>query len=108
MVLLQLRRLMRSILPALGIALWLSSPAKAVILAGGNNGNTSAPADDPGFANIGISSTGGASTIYLGNGWALTASHVTLDNSLGHLAFNGQAFKYTQAVHSPFGTADLT
>jgi len=38
------------------------------------NGNTTAPTDDPGFANIGIANSGSA--VYLGNGWVLTAAHV--------------------------------
>ena len=45
-----------------------------LIAAGDGSGNTTAPADDPGFANIGIRGSG--RTIYLGNGWVLTADHV--------------------------------
>lgn len=53
-------------------------PASAVLLISGN-GNTSAPAgaDDPGFAHVGEKSSGGLTLIYLGNGWVLTAAHVT-------------------------------
>lgn len=97
----------RCSLAALAIsAFLLAAEARAVLLAG-SNGNTSAPADDPGFADVGTSSTGGASVTYLGNGWCITANHVTLSNSFTHLAVNGIPFQFTQTVHSPFGSADL-
>ena len=51
-----------------------SEPARAVILASGDGtGNTEAPADDFGFANVGAMAETG---VYLGNGWVLTANHV--------------------------------
>lgn len=46
---------------------------RAVVISSGT-GNTGAPADDPGFANVGT--LNGASVIYLGNQWVLTAAHV--------------------------------
>src|ERR1700682_4496186 len=55
------------------------------------NGNTTAPSDDPGFSYVGISSTGGASVTYLGNGWCLTASHVTTSNNWNALAVTGKS-----------------
>src|SRR5580698_7856406 len=52
-----------------------ASSARAVLIATGDGtGNTTAPADDPGFANVGILASGSA--IYLGDGWVLTAAHV--------------------------------
>lgn len=49
-------------------------PAAAVIIASGDGtGNTIAPADDFGFANVG---TAGQSIVYLGRGWVITANHV--------------------------------
>ena len=58
------------------LALWFGpSPAEAVVidtLTG--TGNTSAPPDDPGWANVGIRGIG--TGVYLGAGWVLTASHV--------------------------------
>ncbi|MEX0675432.1 MAG: hypothetical protein WD063_00055 [Pirellulales bacterium] len=39
--------------------------------------------DLPGFDNVGLSSTGNASVVYLGGGWALTANHVTIANPPG-------------------------
>ena len=56
----------------------LCNSATAVLIRNGN-GNTAAPADDPGFANVGKSSTGNASVTYLGNRWVLSASHVTIN-----------------------------
>ncbi len=68
----------------------LSQFASAVIVAGNYantsdaNVNTSPPTDDPGFYSVG--SVGTASAIYLGtdgqgNGWVLSADHVTLGNT---------------------------
>lgn len=51
----------------------LTANAQAVLVAG-TTGNTSAPGDDPGWANVG--SCNSASAIYLGNRWVLTAYHV--------------------------------
>ena len=45
-----------------------------MIATGDGSGNTTAPEDDPGFANVGI--RGPASAVYLGNRWAITAAHV--------------------------------
>jgi autotransporter-associated beta strand protein len=80
------------------------APSWAVVTAGGN-ANTTAPADDPGFANVGT--TGGASIIYLGNGWAITAAHVYLLNP-GTPAFsvgpNGyQVFPIANTVGANYG-----
>jgi len=50
-------------------------PAQAVIIdSGDGTGNTSAPLDDPGWANVGVKS--GLTVVYLRNGWVLTANHV--------------------------------
>lgn len=67
------RRLYRIGLSAL---LWcgLASPAAAVLIdSGDGTGNTTAPADDPGFIHIGKRSQ--FSAVYVGNGWVLTANH---------------------------------
>lgn len=56
--------------------LWLEAgTAQAVVintLTG--TGNTSAPSDDPGWANVGVLGIG--TGVYLGNDWVLTAAHV--------------------------------
>ena len=55
-------------------------PARAVIIETfAGTGNTTAPADDPGFANVGYSTSGLGTAIYLGGGWVLTAGHVAGD-----------------------------
>jgi Trypsin len=60
---------------ALAGALGLAGAAGAVVISTGDgSGNTSAPPDDPGFANVGNAS--GLSGVYLRDGWVLTASHV--------------------------------
>ncbi|MGH0029044.1 MAG: trypsin-like serine protease [Myxococcota bacterium] len=46
-----------------------------VISTGDGTGNTTAPPDDPGFANVGRSSNN-LTGVYLGNRWVLTAAHV--------------------------------
>ncbi len=69
------------------------STARGVLIATGDgSGNTTAPADDPGFANVGILASGSA--IYLGDGWVLTAAHV-YDNPSGtptQTWFNGSDY----------------
>lgn len=50
-------------------------PAPAVLIdTGDGTGNTTAPASDPGFANVGV--VNGLTGVYVGNGWVLTANHV--------------------------------
>jgi len=57
-----------------------------IISSGDGSGNTSAPADDPGFANLGTRGVGGA--IYLGNRYVLTANHV----GAGSVNFGGTTY----------------
>lgn len=70
----------RSVVRAIACALcasWLAAaPSSAVVIVTGDgSGNTTAPSDDPGFANVGV--TGNyLSGVYLGYGWYLTADHV--------------------------------
>ena len=49
-------------------------------------GNTSAPADDPGWANVGVLGIG--TGVYLGNDWVLTAAHV----GAGSIVLNGGTY----------------
>jgi hypothetical protein len=49
-------------------------------------GNTTAPADDPGWSNVG--KLGDGTGVYLGNGWVLTASHV----GGGSIVLNGGTY----------------
>lgn len=58
-----------------GVFASLPITAGAVLIATGDGtGNTTPPAADPGFANVG--SRGGLSGVYVRNGWVLTAGHV--------------------------------
>jgi len=68
--------MMRRLLLVISLALALMPPAaRALILdSGDGQGNTTAPADDPGWSHVGR--VGGPAGIYLGNGWVLTANHV--------------------------------
>lgn len=50
-------------------------------------GNTTAPSDDPGWANVGT--VGNGSAVYLGNRWAITATHVWT----GPTTFNGTTYQ---------------
>ena len=75
-------------------------PAQAVIVASGDGTqNTTAPLDDPGWANLG--SRGGLSAIYLGNRWVLTAAHV----GIGSVTFGGVLYDAIPGTTSSFTTA---
>ncbi len=57
------------------VSVLASTPASAVLIGSGDGtGNTGAPADDPGWSHVGI--RGGASAVYLGEGWVLSAGHM--------------------------------
>lgn len=78
-----------SVLLPLCAALFLAlSPwARAVVISSAaGTGNTNAPADDPGWSNVGI--LNGGSGIYLGANWVLTASHV----GAGTISFGGVSY----------------
>jgi len=75
---------------ALGLLIALAGPApraSAVVIGSEpGSGNTTAPADDPGFGRVGV--PGVASVVYLGNGWVLTANHVgDTDVTLGGVVY---------------------
>jgi hypothetical protein len=54
----------------------LALPSSAVVHTTANGaGNTTPPADDPGFANVGVGGNN-LSGVYIGNRWVLTADHV--------------------------------
>jgi hypothetical protein len=69
------------------LILVLTPAAHAVVINTlSGTGNTNAPADDPGWANVGY--INGASGIYLGAGWVLTAAHV----GTGNITFSGTSY----------------
>ena len=64
--------------------------ADAVVIASGDgSGNTTAPADDPGFDSVGRIGSGG--TVYVGNRWILTVAHLSIDPS-GFATFAGSNY----------------
>lgn len=78
---------MRSLLFGAAIVLCGVSEAAAVIVAGVSGTlNTTPPASDPGFANVGIRGSGSA--VYLGHNWVLTDAHV----GAGTTWFGNQAY----------------
>lgn len=85
----------RQCLAALGLAvvLGLAAPAhvaEAVIIdTQFGTENTTPPADDPGFANVG--SRGDLTGVYIGNRWVLTAAHV----GGGDIVLNGLTYSMT-------------
>ena len=107
-----------------GVAAWPSSfrlpplgnPAWALIIVG-TDGNTTPPtaaqlsyinggSSFNYFNNVGMSSTGGASFVYLGDGWCMSAAHVTISNDYPHLAFT-QSFD-TQSLLTISGNTTFT
>lgn len=67
--------------------LWSASARAVIIDTTTGTGNTTAPADDPGWANVGIVNNGSA--VYLGNRWAITATHVWT----GPTTFSGTTYQ---------------
>ena len=90
------------------LLLMLSPAAQAVVInSGSGTGNTNAPVDDPGWANIGI--LGGGTGIYLGNTWVLTASHVGAGSiTLGGISYGALAGSTVQLTNSTSGKSLLT
>ena len=96
-------------LAAATIILAAFSPASAVIIKGGDgSGNATAPEDNPGWANVGT--VNGASCVYLGNGWVITASHVgTGQVTFGSASYDALAGSYTRLYEpsNPLQATDL-
>lgn len=97
------RLTIRALSTGLAIALALNSAAAwAVVLGSGSTGNTTAgsltsaggpgnPAQ-PGFSNVGIGPTGSTSVTYLGNGWGITAAHVTMKPGFDTVKFGSNTY----------------
>jgi hypothetical protein len=89
------------VLIALAAALWCS-PARAIVLGSGGNGNLTdssllsygGPGDPtlPGFDNVGLSGTFGASVTYLANGWFITANHVSFTAMSNTVTFGANSY----------------
>lgn len=85
-----------------------NTDARAVLIdLGLGNGNTTVPADDPGWANVGI--TNGASAVYLGNGWVLSATHVstTANIILGGVSYSRDMNTLTPIWTDPWTISDM-
>jgi hypothetical protein len=81
---------------ALVSALALAAPVGAVIIdSADGTANTSAPADDPGWANVGR--IGFLTGVYLQDGWMLTANHVYTPN---FVYLNGDPTQYNTIAGS--------
>lgn len=96
-------------LPAFFAVIFACSPfANAVVInSATGNGNTNAPVNDPGWANIGV--LGGGTGIYLGDGWVLTAAHVGAGAiTLQGIAYNPLPGSTVQLTNSTPGKTALT
>ena len=87
-----------------------SGPARAVLLGSTDgSGNTTAPADDPGWDRVGT--VNGSTGVYLGDGFVLSAQHVDAGNFvLGSTTYNldlAYTPQYLQTQSGPDAYADL-
>jgi len=93
----------------LTIALLGWSPAARAVVVLSGSSNTSAPGGQPYFNNVGV--VNGASGIYLGNRWVLSAAHVagTLPAAatFGGINYSTVSGSY-QRLHNPGGYTSLT
>ncbi|MCX7819447.1 MAG: trypsin-like peptidase domain-containing protein [Kiritimatiellae bacterium] len=86
---------------------------RAVVIAGGDGlGNTNAPPDDPGWANVGQFNVGQNSAVYLGNRWVLTAWHVYSNDQPTQVRFGGtwyplESNTWTRITNSSGTFADM-
>jgi len=78
-----------------------------VINSASGTGNTSAPPDDPGWANVGT--LGGATGTYIGWGWVLTAAHVGAGTiTLNGLSYEEEPGTAVQLSNNSTGKSQLT
>jgi hypothetical protein len=76
-----------SIVTIVTIVTTATNSSQAVVIAGGDGtANTSAPSDDPGWANVGTRNK--LTIVYLGNRWVLTAAHV----GFGEVTIGGKTY----------------
>jgi hypothetical protein len=92
---------------ALLAASFPADPTGAVLIdSGDGTGNTTAPADDPGWANAG--KNGVLSTVYLGNRWVIIAHHTGVsDVTLGGVVYPPIVGSYVHLTDGGSGFADL-
>ncbi|MFM7244944.1 MAG: trypsin-like serine protease [Planctomycetaceae bacterium] len=80
------RRVLAVVAAASIVGVWPAAARAVVIDTLTGTGNTSAPGDDPGWANVGVLGIG--TGVYLGNDWVLTAAHV----GGGSIVLNGGTY----------------
>ncbi len=103
-----------ALLCALAIASLATRPAGAVVINLANTANTSpsTSAAGPSFSGYwdNVVSVNGASAVYLGSGWVLTAAHVGAGSFVydGVTYFPGTSYSNFNTPTLPPGTADLT
>lgn len=92
----------------LAFLLALLPAAHAVVInTATGTGNTNAPTDDPGWANIGTLGVG--TGIYLGDSWVLTAAHVGAGTfTLGGISYSALAGSTVQLTNGVVGKTSLT
>ncbi len=99
-------RALASAVALLSLISSLSSSPAVVIASADGTGNTTAPADDPGFANVG--SRGNGSAIYLGDRWVLTAAHVGAGSvTLQSTTYTAEVGTDVRLTNSGGGVTDL-
>jgi hypothetical protein len=98
---------MRRPAAAILLAACVALPARAVLIdSGDGTGNSTAPADDPGWRNAGR--RGALNAVYLGYGWVATAAHVNPGSvTLDSVTYPEVPGSYVQIVHSGSTLADL-
>ena len=91
----------------LALLLLFAWPAQAVIIASGDgSGNTTAPVDDFGFANVGVvtSNCSNCTAVYLRNRWVVTAGHV----GIGPVTFGGVTYQPVSGSGNALYSSPLT
>ena len=91
---------------ALNLALnvFAASGARGLVIESGEDElNSRAPADDPGWANVGVCN--GWTAVYLGRGWVLTAAHVGPSNIDLEGTIYKADIKSRERARNPDGTA---
>jgi hypothetical protein len=97
---------MRSWIGSLLLLIALAGTGHAVVITTGDGtGNVTAPADDPGRDHVGAM---GATGVYIGDGWVLTANHVAIRNIvLGGVFYDPIPGTEVQLTTDPSNLADL-
>ncbi len=97
---------MKLLLAMLALAAF-AAPAHALVIdSGDGQGNTTPPADDPGFVHVGRLGT--LSVVYVGYGWVLSASHVGIgDVEIDGVIYPAIPGSYAIFEHDASHNADL-